>query len=85
MFRPSDDATIFPFLIPSNFFAAHSIHQLFEMLDAIHLHSDAFKSYENLHRELTDALKQYAYVQHAQYGKVIAYEVNGFGSYQPDG
>ena len=25
MFRPSDDATIFPFLIPSNFFAVHLI------------------------------------------------------------
>jgi meiotically up-regulated gene 157 (Mug157) protein len=81
MFRPSDDATIFPFLIASNFFAAHSIHQLFEMLDAMHLRSDAFKPYESLHSELIDALKKYAYVQHGQYGKVIAYEVNGFGSY----
>jgi meiotically up-regulated gene 157 (Mug157) protein len=81
MFRPSDDATIFPFLIPSNFFGAHSIHQMFEMLDAMHLYSDAFKPYENLHKEITNALKKYAYVQHAQYGKVIAYEVNGFGSY----
>src|SRR6478609_6823879 len=81
MFRPSDDATVFPFLIPSNFFAAHSIHQLFEMLDATHLRSDTFKPYENLHAELTDALKNYAYVQHPQYGKVIAYEVNGFGSF----
>jgi meiotically up-regulated gene 157 (Mug157) protein len=81
MFRPSDDATIFPFLVPSNFFAAHAIHQVFEMLDATHLHSDAFKPYENLYKEITDALKQYVYVQHAQYGKVIAYEVNGFGSF----
>ena len=81
MFRPSDDATIFPFLIPSNFFAAHSIHQMFEMLDTMHLYSSEFKQYENLHKEVTDALKQYAYVQHAQYGKVFAYEVNGFGSF----
>ena len=81
MFRPSDDATIFPFLIPSNFFAAHSLQQIFELLDKINLRSDAFKPYENLHDEITSALSQYAYVQHAQYGKVIAYEVNGFGSY----
>lgn len=81
MFRPSDDATIFPFLIPSNFFGAQSIHQMFEMLDAMHLRSNEFKLYEILHTEVTNALKQHAYVQHAQYRKVIAYEVNGFGSF----
>jgi len=81
MFRPSDDATVFPFLVPSNFFAAHSIHQLYEMLDSMHLYSDVFRPYDNLHDEIVTALEQYAYVQNAQYGKIIAYEVNGFGSY----
>jgi hypothetical protein len=81
MFRPSDDATIFPFLIPSNFFAAHSIHQIFEMLDALQLHSNAFEPFENLHKEITEALHLHAYVQHARYGRIIAYEVNGFGSF----
>ena len=81
MFRPSDDATVFPFLIPSNFFAAHSLQQLDDMLDTMQLRSPAFKPYENLKKEITGALKQYAYVEHAQYGKVIAYEVNGFGSF----
>ena len=31
IFRPSDDATIFPFLIPSNYFAVVSLKQLAEM------------------------------------------------------
>ena len=81
MFRPSDDATIFPLLIPSNFFAAHSLHQLYEMLNAMPLYNNSFKPYENLYQDVTDALKRYAYVQHALYGKVMAYEVNGFGSF----
>ncbi len=81
MFRPSDDATIFPFLIPSNFFAAHSIQQLFTMLDDLNLKSDVFEVYKNLHTEITNALNNYAYIQNKQYGKIIAYEVNGFGSY----
>jgi meiotically up-regulated gene 157 (Mug157) protein len=81
MFRPSDDATIFPFLIPSNFFAAVSVQQLFSMLESIHADMSAFKPYENLYTEINDALKKYAYVQHEVYGKVIAYEVNGFGSF----
>ena len=35
MFRPSDDATIFPFLVPSNFFAVVSLRQAAEMLEQI--------------------------------------------------
>lgn len=81
IFRPSDDATIFPFLIPSNFFAATSIQQLFSILKEIHADMTVFKPYENLHQEITQALQQYAYTLHPVYGKVIAYEVNGFGSF----
>ena len=33
-FRPSDDATIFPLLIPSNLFAVRSLRQLEEILEA---------------------------------------------------
>lgn len=80
IFRPSDDATIFPFLIPSNFFASVSIQHLFTMLKEMKGDMDVFKPYEKLKAEIDVALKQYAFVQHQNYGKVIAYEVNGFGS-----
>ena len=36
MFRPSDDATVFPFLVPSNFFAVVSLRQAAELLTQIH-------------------------------------------------
>lgn len=81
MFRPSDDATIFPFLIPSNFFAATSVQQLYAMLQNMHADMKTFEPYENLYSEITDALKKYAYIQHDVYGKIISYEVNGFGSF----
>ena len=35
MFRPSDDSTVFPFLVPANFFAVVSLRQAAEMLEAI--------------------------------------------------
>ena len=35
MFRPSDDATMFPFLVPSNFFAVVSLRQAAEMVETI--------------------------------------------------
>lgn len=81
MFRPSDDATIFPFLIPSNFFAVTSLQQAAEMLHAIHNDAALANSCTTLAGEIATALARYATVEHAEFGKVYAYEVNGFGSY----
>src|SRR5579862_4871175 len=36
MFRPSDDATVFPHLVPANFFAVVSLRQASEMVEKIH-------------------------------------------------
>jgi meiotically up-regulated gene 157 (Mug157) protein len=81
MFRPSDDATIFPFLIPSNFFAVVSLKQAGEMIRAIHRDEALATSLEKLAQEVETALKQHAVVNHSVYGNIYAYEVNGFGSY----
>jgi uncharacterized protein len=81
MFRPSDDATIYPFLIPSNFFAVVSLQQLGFLLTEIY--KDATLAYETilLAKEVENALQQHAIVVHPKFGKVYAYEVNGLGSY----
>ena len=81
MFRPSDDATIFPFLIPSNFFAVVSLRQAAEMVNAINGDASLAKECESLAAEVHHALKQYAIASHPQFGSVYAYEVNGFGSF----
>lgn len=81
MFRPSDDATIFPFLIPSNFFAVTSLKQAAEILNTVLKDASLAQSCNALATEVANALKQYAVVEHAQFGKVYAYEVNGFGSF----
>ncbi len=81
MFRPSDDATVFPFLIPSNFFAVVSLQQVAELSDKIY-HDAAFSGEcIALSKEIQNALQQYAVVTHPQFGKVYAYEVNGYGSF----
>lgn len=81
MFRPSDDATIFPFLIPSNFFAVVSLHQAATMIKQL-FKDDALASQLNdLATEVKNALHKYAIVDHPQFGKVYAYEINGYGSY----
>lgn len=78
-FRPSDDATLFSFLIPSNFFAVTSLRQAAEMMTSVYKDDATAKELINLADEVEKALKQYAIVDHPQHGKIYAYEVNGFG------
>jgi len=78
-FRPSDDACIFPFLVPSNLFAVTSLRQLAEMADAI-LHDAALANRAHaLAAEVESALQQHAIAQ-TPAGTIWAYEVDGFGS-----
>lgn len=59
-FRTSDDACIFPFLVPSNLFAVTCLRQLAEMANEI-LHDSALASEASaLAAEVETALRQYA-------------------------
>jgi meiotically up-regulated gene 157 (Mug157) protein len=79
-FRPSDDACIFPFLVPSNFFAVESLKQLAEIHTAVF--NDARFATECLAfaTEVAQALEREARVRHPKHGVVWAYEVDGFGN-----
>jgi uncharacterized protein len=78
-FRPSDDACIFPFLVPSNLFAVTSLRQMASIAHAA-VKDDALASEaEALATEVESALLQYAVAKTAQ-GTIWAYEVDGFGS-----
>ena len=79
-FRPSDDATVFPFLIPSNFFAVVSLMQASEMIRKITNDDGLADELIALSDEVRRALQEYAVVNHPQYGKIYAFEVDGFGS-----
>ncbi|HKK41142.1 MAG TPA: glycoside hydrolase family 125 protein, partial [Bacteroidales bacterium] len=79
-FRPSDDATIFPFLIPSNYFAVVSLRQMAEMFTAIKNDSKLARECYSLASEVENALTGYASADHLKYGRVIAYEADGFGN-----
>ena len=81
MFRPSDDATLFPFLVPSNFFAVVSLLQAAVMIKQISKDDALAADLTALANEVNKALQQHAIINHPQYGKIYAYEVNGFGSF----
>ena len=79
-FRPSDDATILQFLILSNFFAVSSLRKAAEILDKVNQNNDLAKECTELASEVETALKQYAVNDHPKYGKIYAFEVDGFGN-----
>jgi len=79
MFRPSDDATVFPFLVPSNFFAVTSLHQAAEMLEQIRQNKDAAAQCSALADEVEQALAQYAVINRPNIGPIYAYEVDAYG------
>ena len=78
VFRPSDDATILSFLVPSNLFAVVSLGQMASIAEAIHqpaLAADA----RALAAEVKAALAAHATADHPRHGRIWAYEVDGFG------
>lgn len=80
-FRPSDDATIYMYLVPSNFFAVVSLKQSSEMIRQISKDETLANELQSLANEVEAALKQYAIIDHKDYGRIYAYEINGYGSY----
>ena len=80
VFRPSDDATVFLFLVPSNFFAVSSLRKIAEVLTTVNHNATFASDFTLLADEVENALKKYAICHHPKYGDIYAYEVDGFGN-----
>jgi uncharacterized protein len=81
MFRPSDDSTVFPFLVPSNYFAIVSLRQAAEMLTQLHHDEDTATQCRALADEVERALRDHAVVIHEKFGRILPYEVDAYGNY----
>lgn len=79
-FRPSDDATTFLFLVPSNFFAVTSLRKAAEILAKVNGESSLAAGCIDLADEVSDALQKYAVFDHPEFGKIYSYEIDGFGN-----
>ncbi|MBB3188645.1 glycoside hydrolase family 125 protein [Microbacter margulisiae] len=79
-FRPSDDATIFSFLIPSNLFAIESLHQLAEISDKVTGDHSFAQKCRRLASEVKRAVEEYGKKRHPEYGEIYVYEADGFGN-----
>ena len=79
-FRPSDDATQFDFLVPSNFFAVSILRQAAQILKEVNKEHRLANQCTALADEVEQALQKYAVVHHPEFGEIYAYEVDGFGN-----
>lgn len=79
-FRPSDDGCMYPFLIPSNLFAVVSLAQLSEIYSDVIKDQKFADECDAFSKEVLDAVNKHAVTEHLDYGKVYAYEVDGYGN-----
>ena len=79
-FRPSDDATVLQFLVPSNFFAVSSLRKAAEILTKVNKNEALAAECTALADEVAAALDKYAVYNHPEFGPIYAFEVDGFGN-----
>ncbi|KAK9461194.1 uncharacterized protein V1516DRAFT_343505 [Lipomyces oligophaga] len=77
-FRPSDDATIFQFFIPANAFIAVELKKLKILLSSAGHNELADQVFERGTR-IEQGVWDHGVFQHREFGKVFAYEVDGYG------
>ena len=80
MFRPSDDATFYPYLVSSNMFAVVSLKQISEIFKIIFSSLNVDNQFIELANEVDEAIKNYAIFDRKEFGKIYALEIDGFGN-----
>ena len=80
MFRPSDDATFYPYLVSSNMFAVVSLRQISEIFKTIFSSLNVDNQFIELANEVDEAIKNYAIFERKDFGKIYALEIDGFGN-----
>ncbi|KAJ2972749.1 hypothetical protein NQ176_g6979 [Zarea fungicola] len=78
-FRPSDDATILGFFIPANAMMSVELGRAADMLKSAGKKSVA-DELEEWSKTMREGVMEHGIVEHKIFGKVFAYEVDGFGS-----
>ncbi|WP_084581642.1 glycoside hydrolase family 125 protein [Sphingomonas azotifigens] len=79
-FRPSDDACVYPFLIPANHFAVTVLRELAVLAMAVRQDSALANEATALADEVAAALREYGTMRLRDGSEVMAYEVDGFGN-----
>ena len=87
-FRPSDDLQMYPYLVPSQFFAHHTLKLLLKLVNALKWTDEFAADIEKLISSLHDVLfphqtsgsEQTAVTfQHPKHGLIYSFEIDGLG------
>ncbi|MGL5821174.1 MAG: glycoside hydrolase family 125 protein [Sarcina sp.] len=80
-FRPSDDACKYGYLVPANMFASVVLSYISEIALEIYQDTLLHEKAITLKNDIDSAIEDYAIIEHPEYGKIYAYEVDGLGNY----
>lgn len=80
-FRPSDDACTFGYLIPSNMFAVVVLRYVEEITRDVWNDPEGALLAAELREEIEFGIRTYGTVLHPKYGRIYAYETDGFGNF----
>jgi meiotically up-regulated gene 157 (Mug157) protein len=81
-FRPSDDSTIYQLYIPSNMMFSAYLSSAADIMNKLNTGNSAALAAQmgDLSDSIRNAIETHGTVNHAKYGKIYAFEVDGFGS-----
>lgn len=79
-FRPSDDATIYQFLIPSNMMFASYLASTAEIMSALPGHKSLGNRMAQMAVSLRESINKHGIVNDPVHGRIYAFEVDGYGS-----
>lgn len=78
-FRPSDDATIFGYFIPANAMMSVQLGRTADTLEAVGGNKTLIDDLRTRSANLRKAVLDHGIFEHPTYGKVFAFEVDGYG------
>ncbi|KAJ8116669.1 hypothetical protein OPT61_g1950 [Boeremia exigua] len=81
-FRPSDDSTLFQLFIPANMMFSAYLSSASEIMSKLNTGNSASlaQRMSGLSDSIHDAIETHGVTNHPVYGKIYAFEVDGFGS-----
>jgi uncharacterized protein len=79
-FRPSDDACQFGYLVPANMFAVVVLGHMIRFAETIYHDAELAARAAKLRQEIDEGIQTYGLIDHPQFGRLYAYEVDGFGN-----
>jgi meiotically up-regulated gene 157 (Mug157) protein len=80
-YRPSDDVTMYKYLIPSNMFAVVILNYIHKIYTDLNLNPTTAQRAKDLANEVDLAIRTHGTYQHPTLGTIFAYEVDGLGNY----